>query len=391
MRISALFLLVAACGRPPSAVQDKPLPVQPACDVTMDDRGRLVSQGTTLGKVVDLEDDDRDRFSLVTWPRARTVLAAWTREDYHGPDGSPTLYEVSCEGPTMRRLVTRRGANFGTGVLARDGTRFYFAGPRGAEVVDLETFAVTKITKGAPAPKDCWTGGTLRDFPLRLHDGEQVLEIERGGSCGYEAEWAADRLRLDLATGRVWQPHPVTGLAAAANGTLWITDGGGSCGEPGITDRHTVGALWASTDGISWRKVPVKDLETAPAVVVAQARRLFILGGRCLNGGRGEWGGTLHVSEDGGASWRRLPTRPVDDSGEDGLLDSFLVGADDIKVQAGDRSSRSTDGGKTWSEWKEEKAKVATPPRKLDVGGIHYEATDDGLLRDGKRVFPRPR
>ena len=377
-----LLLFVVACPSGPTPIPDD-IPIiddsalqidaEPACVAEVDENGTVTIGARDTGLVFDF-----DYFGprVRTWPfvGGSVLVANWPYWEVQGgayTDGF--LYKVVCATATPYELVALDDADFGNAALDDTTATLYFTGPAGVAALDLATLEITDITT-APTfvDVDCWTEQGQRDVVAGLEGRELV--IHRGAGCGYEGDWIAREMRLDLEallSGEDPSPYPSYPVAAVAvdvAGTLWLGNGV-RCNEPGVSDPQTHGAIMRSFDrGDTWDVVPIFDAEIGEAmhgavsqILVDHERPGHVLAlAAVCESGAATVGGSAFTTHDSGRTWRRLPV-PEDrttafDQGQgvlwvglvDGRLEQIqiLIAEDYVGVEG--NPWQTTDAGETW-------------------------------------------
>lgn len=284
----------------------------------------------------------------------------------------------------------------------------YFDGPNGIWSLDPSTQEARQVTFPPLMDDSCWVfdperPAHLTDHFVSLSEDKKTLYFTRGGPCGFEAEQQDAAYQLDLKTSELSPLYPLATLVTDDTGTLWLGDAG-SCESPGLKEPQTFGALWRSTNlGDSWEKIEVPELETAVRLILHDNKRpgaLLIQGGRCMNGGRGCFGGQIFYTLDNGASWRPLSlpaplkTRseneegyaPADVTLVDGELAHLILWEDALSRW------ETKDLGKTWQKISDAPLPQAIP-HQATIGELTFSATKEGVLRQrgdqpGEKIFP---
>ena len=434
-----LLTLVALCGCSGAAVPTDPS--IPACTIDQDDSGTLSIRGRKLPLQFESEfPEDPDypipRPKVYPHDSESVLVAASPEPGWHNEiPMSETLWQVDCDRPHQHREMARvEDAAFQFGVLKRDGTGLYFTGATSVHALDLASGAIETLT--SPPPLDietCWgaAGDGLDSYKDVVRgwsgDGRGIL-VERGGPCGFEADWEAIEMVLlhpeEPAKRRLHRPHPVTSVSVETNGGIWLADGG-RCDEPGTTDPVTSEGVWHSTDrGETWELVGIVTDEgtrvaSVPGLVAADISRpghILVHTQICDTGGA-IIGGTIFLTYDGGAVWVALPiTDEMADSCylDEGMgIEDFVIISGDIDHLAvrfvdGNSWWQTINGGENWTKleleepYRDEVGVVAShglgaqaPAVGEDSSaGCAFVPTNDGLLRfcegaaKGVRVFP---
>ena len=412
--MASLVLLLALSGCPsgPTPVPDDiPIPddrvlvldAEPACFAEVSEFGDVTIGGRNTDLILD---HDYLGPRVRTWPFVGgTVLVAnWPYWEVQGGAWSDgILYKVDCATATPYELVSLPDADFGSAALDAENVTLYFTGPSGVSALDLETLEVTEITQSPTfAPADCWTEQESRDVVAGL-DGRELI-IHRGAGCGYEGDWVARELRLDLdqlRPGELATPvptYPVASVAVDAGGTLWLGNGM-RCDEPGVHDPQSPGEVLRSNDGgDTWEAVHVgvdnteEAMRGAVSQVLVDLERpghVLVLSNICANGGA-TIGGSVSLTRDGGAHWERL-------SMPDGLGDPFDFGQGVVAVELVDgllehiriSAAEDYDGMdvSTWethdagATWAGSEAEVTVSPAEASLGDTVWRGVPAGLER----------
>jgi photosystem II stability/assembly factor-like uncharacterized protein len=179
--------------------------------------------------------------------------------------------------------------------------------------------------------------------------------------------------RLIIAAGGSW--HELQGVAVSNDGgTTWRTtlqaqffgnEGLRAGGQVLARDPQQPERIYAAASidgiqrsddgGLTWTQLGLTGLDIAAiAIDAANPRRLLVAAlatspwiTRHGAVSRVTLGGGLHLSEDGGATWRELPQAPR-------ILELHQVAASPsqwIAIADFNRPVHSTDGGNTWTDW----------------------------------------
>ena len=422
---AALVLSFAGCPSAPIPIPDDipivddqvlQLDAEPACIAEVDEWGTVTINGRDTGLVFDY---DYMGSRVRTWPfvGGSVLVANWPYWEVQGgawTDG--VLYKVVCATATPHELVSLPDADFGSASLDAGNVTLYFTGPTGVAALDLETLEIEELTT-APSfvEVDCWTEQGERDVVAGL-DGHELI-IHRGAGCGYEGDWVARELRLDLDKLRSggdatpYSSYPVATVAVDADGTLWLGNGT-RCDEPGVRDPQTTGAVLRSTDeGDTWDVIRAVDadreetMHSAASQILADRDRpghLLVRSTICSSGAA-VIGGSAYLTRDGGSSWQRL-SLPEDQSdifdlGQgvlwveliDGKLEQIRVVVTENYEGTSGSAWETYDGGETWLEL-DTVPSYSPEPVVAEFGDTQWRGTPAGLERsagdDVTLVYP---
>ncbi|TPV95209.1 MAG: hypothetical protein B7733_11140 [Myxococcales bacterium FL481] len=397
---------------PPPAVAE-PLGFQPntqlACQATISEEtgGLAIHVNGAVTEHPVAQGAELTTFAYNSESIAVAIRQAW-RTWEPGPDQS-TLYQLSCTAPyEMRTLVTRAGADFGHAAATSDGRTVYFS-DGGVSAIELDTLKVQEIVARPAAVTKPACGSTPvapRFVVDRLHNQDQDLGVTRFEPCAHANEWEGHPgLLTAIASGgnaRFVPQSPVHSVAVDPSGTLWLGDGG-ACHAPGVRAPQSPGVVWRSADGgAHWTPVHFDTNAangTAPATAVTRVAagrnpgEIAVLSSVCSTPHVGLFGGTLHITTDGGTSWQQLtlPDEFAVISFGDGISDFALVDGSlahirtwSIRPTNRDRVAWDTrDGGRTWVVTGD--APFGPPPPLADasLNGVEFRATADGLIAQG--------
>jgi len=369
-----------------------------ACSVTLAD----------LGLDEEPTDEQGEPGTVAAFPYTPTsVLAAVELHGHYGaPGGTSTLYEVDCASRTARVMLTEEGALFAHGAMTADASTLFYTGDPGIKALDLATKRRRTVTK-PPVAESCWEMDEtqLRDVVTKLLDGDEVLAFTRGGPCGFEGDWEAERLFLDhprTPGGKPRDAKPVGEVAVDAGGALWASRD--ACRTP---------ELYRSTDrGDHWTKIALpEDAPGSPMAILPDATRpgfVAVVASSC--DAPDLVTGELFVTRDGGRSWMHVALPDVE-------TDYGMEGHQELRVTLGGGSvdkltiwSGDSDDPVAWrsvkplvavdaadeSVWKlvDPTPKLPPPqPKLVKIGDATFTTSDDGLLRTrgsepAKRLYP---
>jgi hypothetical protein len=363
-------------------------------------------------EVAAIEPEHPEGVKAVVYPYGwRSVLVTWTAPGHYGGfDGGSELWEVDCDAPKEKKtFLAIEGANFGASAMTRDGKTLYFSGPTYVRALDVATKQVRVVSRPGKVAS-CWMGDEfqLADTITRFDEDEDVLELSRGGPCGFEGDYEGSLVYLDHPSDPKGErpASPVLAIAVDASGAWWAS---------------AAGALWQSTDaGATWRKLPLVADGAGPASIHLDPKRpghLVVV--TAATGEHGfDTGGFAHASRDGGATWSRLAlppdldigwTDPDKTEGEHhplGLVLQVRTSTDDLVLWGPEKTGadgdgerppvawETADGGKSWK-------RIASPsappdvPQQATAKGVTLKTSSDGLLviapgaTRPKRIYPK--
>lgn len=353
---------------------------------------------------------------LVVYPAGPdAVLVAYASSNEHGPSGGPKLWRVTCTSPRAEVFACMQDADFGHSALSPDKRTLLFTGLDGIFSLDLQTRTTRRLTQAPPlAHCDLNDQPFAQDVVGRFID-RHTLTFQRGGPCGYEAEWEADEMLLrNPGTARaVVEPAPrppFPSVAIDASGGFWLADG--LC-----KDRETYGRILFSADhGDHWRKIPVKTREEQPMRQVIADRQqpgsILVFSYACDSGAHMD-PGWIYVTHDGGKAFYPIavpagireregdgPASEQDPlqaiTAPDGriahlILFGYRGGLPDDTLDRWE----STDAGRTWKSVAAVKAAPPPPPPTATFGEWTLTIRKDGLYRargggPAVRIYPKP-
>jgi photosystem II stability/assembly factor-like uncharacterized protein len=264
---------------------------------------------------------------IATFALPGQLLVAWP--------GATTLWSATCDGlPVMTAVREDAHADFGRAAVVGDTLAY-------TTDSGVRTLAGRSITTGC------------RDEVRGARRG--TLFVHR--TCG-TAELAIDD---PLGTPRVRDRAAISALAADRAGALYVAR------------RDELHAIWRSRDGgATWSKLAVPGTDFAIDQLIASGGHLVA-----------HAGSTLLASDDDGARWRMLSNDAAAVASVDGTTRNLVLVH---TLSYAGATAVTRDGGDTWAD------SAAEPPalglRPVTARGGRYHATTDGLVRDGRRVFP---
>jgi hypothetical protein len=316
-------------------------------------------------------------------------------------------------------FLTLEGADFGWSAPSADGRTLYFS--RGGIVaLDVQSKQMTELTnpRVLPPPQPCWIeDAPVSDLAVELLDRDTLL-VYRGAGCGFESDWEARQVALDLRPGSatIVRPlHPIAAVAMDGQGRVWMGDGL-TCESPGVVDPAARGAVWRSLDeGESFERTELvpkgayygPPTPVAQIVVGADAGDVLLRTRVCSGGGIGLYGGNVFATRDGGATWSKIaspPDRPDEGAGDrlgtvqavDGSTRHLRVASTALADSNGTTTWETQDGGATWTGAGTRKPRVDESGPTSARSSLHtFRATRDGLVRERKGagapelVFPK--
>jgi hypothetical protein len=367
------------------------------------------------GREVSLGKPETRPQELVVHPAGpNLVLVAYTGRNEHGPYGGSTLWQISCKDSRAEVMANVPDADFGHSALSPAGNELLFTGPDGIFALDLETRKSRRLTQ-APDLAHCDTNDRPRalDVVGRFMN-RNTLSFQRGGPCGYEAEWEATGMLLrnpgaaGTAVERAPRP-PFPSVAVDASGGAWLADG--LC-----EDRSTYGRILFSSDhGDHWQKVRVSTVESHPMrnVIADRAKpgSLLVLTFACGSSAHVD-PGWVYLTDDAGKTFRPIAVPPGIRKREDGAPASEqdplqAVAAPDGAITHlilyGDREDvsgnmvarwESRDGGRSWKTLAPVKSAPRPPSPSATAGEWTLTIRKDGLYHSRRgspevRVYPR--
>lgn len=324
--VALLWLVSIGCPGPARETRDteSEIPIEstpdvsPSCDATVDLVGAVRVNGHDTGLVVE-EDYYDPRVRVWPFDENHVLVSSFPVWDQQG-GGHPgeVLWKVACADGHPTQFLHEEWADFGNAAVTPDGHYLYYTARAGVARLDLRTTESVQITV---APEntglDCWVEEVPTRDVVDRWDGDQLV-IRRGGPCGFEGDWEAWELRVDLDPhndSSTRRPYPVSSLAVDLDERLWLGNGG-RCNSPGVHDPASSGAVLRSSDrGDSWEVFELSgtDFQVIEGVqtVVADSTRsghLVLLTSPCV-GSAAVYGGSVLTTGDGGGSWEllRLP------------------------------------------------------------------------------------
>jgi hypothetical protein len=342
------------------------------------------------------------------------VLVAYGGRDENGPRGASTLWQISCADGRAEIAAHVPNADFSHSALSPDGKSLLYTGPDGIFTFDIKTRQTRRVTQ-APALAKCDLNDQPRaqDVVGRFVD-RNTLAFERGGPCGFEAEWdATDMLLRNPMTShptveKAPRP-PFPSVAIDASGGFWLADG--LCGDQSTYDR----VLFSADHGDHWRKVRVKTRDEQPLVQVITDRKdpgvLLVLSQACQSGAHTDpaW---IYVTRDAGKTFRPIAVPPGIPRYAEGGPDYEQNPVQAITAPDGDlahlllygRSQdfggaligrwESRDGGQSWKALGPVNAPPEPPPPTAARGEWALTIRKDGLYRSRNggaavRIYPK--
>lgn len=223
----------------------------------------------------------------------------------------------------------------------------------------------------------------------------QPLQID--AACTYS--WSAQTSGTANQFFSVSAASDLVGWAAGATATVRKTVDGGAAwtdgnSTPGIItgDIYNINALDASTafvttspgatfiyrtinGGVTWTQVFTQAGGFIDGIQMISATEGYAMGDPV----GGKW--TILKTTDGGATWARMATEPVQVGTEAGWNNSFLIKGTHIWFGTNNtRVYHSTDLGLTWSS--------GTTTGTLNTYAVHYNSLNDGLAGGGVAATP---
>ncbi len=419
----AALLLVSSVGCPgpgreiretDATSSTDPAPeVSPSCEATVDLEGAISVNGHNTGLIV--EEDYLD-------PRAR----GWPFDENHVLVGShpswdqqggghpgEVLWKVACANGHPTQFLHEEWADFGNAAVTPDGRYLYYTARTGVARLDLTTTESVPITVAPDnTGLDCWVEEVPTRDVVDRWDGDQLV-IRRGGPCGFEADWEAWELRVDVHPDdepSVRRSYPVASVAVDMEGQIWLGNGG-RCDSPGVRDLASDGAVLRSRDrGASWEEVALLDgsgyevIEGVQTVVADSSRsgHLVVLTSPCI-GSAAVYGGSVLTTRDGGVSWTTLPlpessTLEIDMGQGIGAIEVLEENIDHLRIWLPTEYPlehhevwETEDSGESWRqvEW----VKLPTLAEvEMTIGGDRLSTDAFGLVRtrDGQRRYVYP-
>jgi hypothetical protein len=382
MRSLLVLFLAGGCWTKPTPVPAVAAPMLaklPRCQVELAGNGHLMVAGNDLGVLIpDLEDagegDGGNELAqrLAVYQTGSDAYVSYRdAHNYKGPGGSDVLWHIDCGGSKLDELHID-GADFGHAALHPDRKRlFYSAGV--VRVLDLATKKRAKVTSGGTT-KGCWVSESDEtDYGLTdtvSSVSNDYLMFERGGPCGFEAEYESTLMRKHLVTGAEEKSSWVTSVMKAGS-TIWLAEG--SCSS------HVM----RSTDWKTWTEVKVPTLYGA-ATIAADAsspQTLIVASGPCGMMS----GGNAAITRDGGATWKEIESV----NGQVAWARGTTIA--DLQIWTTDGQLMRWDGtdfvdtgrptGDKWPAW----------PKSVEIGGRTLNLTSFGLIdnKTGERLYPR--
>lgn len=363
---SLLLVLLAGCwssSSPPAAVPTQA--ALPACPIELVDQHLRVA-GADLGPFLDEPEAGTDRLAIY-----QTGDEAWVSyraaHERGGPEGSDTLWKVSCAGKKLDQL-TIEGADFGHAALHPDRTRLYFSSPSVVVELELATKRRTAITKPSTI-ESCWIAPTDEPFPLRdvvVAATADYVELERGNSCGFEADWEATLVRYHFASKREELATPISAVVQAGTAVL-------------IAVAHNcMGQVLRSVDLQTW--TPVSTNLTGPITLVADGDVILAASQNCSVASNG----AATVSRDGGKTWTPIADAVAIQATRGSTLATF-----EIYGQSDERWRRWN--GTSFVATSTQDDRVPAPSRTVKLRDRTVEMTTFGLVdaETREKLYPR--
>jgi len=374
-----------------------------ACRPTVGKDAAIVLDGKPIGMMASNDPDHPG--AIIAYPfDVGHVLMAWAAPGHYGrPDGSE-LYLLDCK---TRKYTTYAKGDFGHSALLPDGKTLVF-GDGDGRGIGLFTIA-TKQAKGLTYPPAFKPDGPecdgrepgLHDIVTRLDLDADLLEFERGGSCGFEGDWESTPYFIDHITTTPSKPRrgfPIATIASGAGDVAWAARS--ACGASAT--------VWSSADaGATWTKHAIPKAKggvTAIIIDATQPDRVAVATGACDpspgGGPRVPAPDRVHVTHDGGATWQvaMLPARlaqeftnPSTLASTDGMIEHLAFWQHD--EDHNDAMWTSTDAGAHWQRAKTLKPAPTARQQVARVRDVNLEASNDGVVvRRAKgptiRVYP---
>lgn len=304
-----------------TSVPEQSAVLEPACVVTVDDKGQLMVRGRVIPSDGFLEPGLASEARVRSFPyRSDAILLAIGTNDPWAPYAdefpSGTLWQLPCDRPEdIRALEQIEGADFAWAELSRDGASLFYSdgAVRRYDVAQRESHPITT----PPRIGECW----MAEGPIAATEyvagwvGDDRLLIYWGGPCGFEAEWNGGTAVIEDPGGAATRRASayVGSIVVDANGQVWVGNGG-LCAEPAAAwDRGSPG-LWRSDDvGETWAFVPIAALGKQPhgvASISTSGARISVEAECCYAYIQDECsvGGESLYSDDGGRSWKSAGT-----------------------------------------------------------------------------------
>lgn len=274
------------------------------------------------------------------------ALTVWHTTD----SGVSWTTETASEG-----LPYRSGATFGSAVIGSDAKIHLFGSTIEAGTLagyELIWDPVGKVWSTVQRGSTTLTSGALVVWPTQRLNGSQ------GSVVRWALSGVAPRTALNVTAGYVASPWSTSQLSTAAtvlSGVVGALDypsmspnGVWRMVEEHLTNTSLMAAVWRSSDGISWQRVPLPELIEQPGPIAIGDDGTILVVRSLAAGTVLESAITSSWLFDGG-EWRG--PRPVDASGQWNELARVLRSNGNTWMVLTDfaRVLYSTDGAKTWS------------------------------------------
>jgi hypothetical protein len=279
-----------------------------------------------------------------------------------GPQGSDTLWTVSCDGRKLAS-VTIPGADFGHAALHPEHDRLFFSTSTApAQTLDLATRKATPLTS---PPSDMCNGAPTRLRDIVTGATHAHVEFARGGPCGFEGEYTATLMRRHVELGVEEIAAPITAIVAVDR-EIWIA--AGECGRASIL---------RTSDWRSWKRLPVKANGRITLVADPSTNSVIMATALCS----GTTGEPAMITRDRGATWT---------SASRDMVVEWVAGADFATMRGGAANGQHLRWHSTvlvgaQTTWKQPPAL----PANVTIDGRTVRPTRFGLYQGDERLFPR--